>query len=436
MYKYMIFLWNIIIFVDMNRWIVAAFAVLWMLPLSAQSAREEILAEPQKAGGVYAMYEQVPGQESRPPKGYKPFYISHYGRHGARYLLSDKEYARVVDLFARAHEAGELTEAGENLFGRLQAYYRQMQYREGELSRYGWEQHQFIARQMYAAYPDLFRRRPRVEAASTLLLRTLMSMNAFCTALQGCDPLLPIYAEGSRLNLKGICPHLKDNPFAQGEGVRFDGDDPWGGNLKRFAMENEPWESLADRYFRHRDWLRDASDPVSFVRNLHTLVFNSTNVPTDLSFADVFTPEEAYRAWRVENYRYWLGLGPLNTSEISLVEEIVRTADRDIAAGEPLVRLRFGHDSSLMATLSLLGINTFGQMPASADEIEEVWRCYRIPMACNYRFVFYRNRAGEILFKCVLNGSDASIPALTPVEGCFYRWSDFRSLLAEKYHFS
>ena len=91
MYKYMIFLWNIIIFVDMNRWIVAAFAVLWMLPLSAQSAREEILAEPQKAGGVYAMYEQVPGQESRPPKGYKPFYISHYGRHGARYLLADKE---------------------------------------------------------------------------------------------------------------------------------------------------------------------------------------------------------------------------------------------------------------------------------------------------------------------------------------------------------
>ena len=138
----------------------------------------------------------------------------------------------------------------------------------------------------------------------------------------------------------------------------------------------------------------------------------------------------------MENYRYWLGLGPLNTSEISLVEEIVRTADRDIAAGEPLVRLRFGHDSSLMATLSLLGINTFGQMPASADEIEEVWRCYRIPMACNYRFVFYRNRAGEILFKFVLNGCDAAIPALTPVEGCFYRWSDFRALLAEKYHFS
>lgn len=420
----------------MKKWILVIFAVLWLFPAAAQSAREVILAQPDKAGGVYAMYEQEPGAESRPPKGYKPFYISHYGRHGARYLLSDKEYVRVLDLFAKAHSEGELTEAGENLHERLQAYYKQMQYRDGELSRYGWEQHQFIARQLYAAYPELFRLRPRVEAASTLYLRTLMSMNAFCTALQGCDSRLPLYAEGSRLNLNGICPHLKDNPFPQGEGVRFDIDDPWGGNVKRFAEENEPWESLADRYFRRRDWLLAASDPTSFVRNLHTLVFNSTNVPTDISFADVFTPEEAYRAWRVENYRYWLGLGPLNTSEIPLVAEIIRTADRDIAAGEPLVRLRFGHDSSFMAMLSLFGIDTFGQMPASADEIEELWRCYRIPMGCNYRFVFYRNKAGEVLFKFVLNGSDAKIPALTPVEGCFYRWSDFRARMAEKYRFS
>ena len=420
----------------MNKWISAILAVMCFLPMRAQNAREEIFAKPQKAGGVYAMYEQVPGRESRPPRGYKPFYISHYGRHGARHLLSDKEYTRVVDLFAKAHEAGELTEAGEDLHERLQAYYRQMQYRDGELSQYGWEQLQFIARQMYAAYPDLFRRRPRVEAASTLYLRTLMSMNAFCTALQGCDPRLPIYAEGSRLNLNGICPHLKDNPFARGDGVRFDIDDPWGGNVKRFAGENEPWEPLADRYFKHRAWLLEASDPTSFVRHLHTLVFNSTNVPTDISFADVFTPEEAYRAWRVENYRYWLGLGPLNTSEIPLVEEIVRTADRDIAAGAPLVRLRFGHDSSMMAMLSLFGINTFGQMPASADGIEDLWRCYHITMGCNYRFVFFRNKSGEVIFKFVLNGSDAVIPALTPVEGCFYRWSDFRGRMMEQYGFS
>ena len=208
----------------MKKWILVIFAVLWLFPAAAQSAREVILAQPDKAGGVYAMYEQEPGAESRPPKGYKPFYISHYGRHGARYLLSDKEYVRVLDLFAKAHAEGELTEAGENVHERLQAYYKQMQYRDGELSRYGWEQHQFIARQLYAAYPELFRLRPRVEAASTLYLRTLMSMNAFCTALQGCDPRLPLYAEGSRLNLNGICPHLKDNPFPQGEGVRFDID--------------------------------------------------------------------------------------------------------------------------------------------------------------------------------------------------------------------
>ena len=29
-------------------------------------------------------YEYIPGPRTAVPKGYKPFYISHYGRHGSR----------------------------------------------------------------------------------------------------------------------------------------------------------------------------------------------------------------------------------------------------------------------------------------------------------------------------------------------------------------
>ena len=52
----------------------------------AQSAYDEIKADIDKAGGVYFMYPFDTPSATPAPKGYEPFYISHYGRHGARYI--------------------------------------------------------------------------------------------------------------------------------------------------------------------------------------------------------------------------------------------------------------------------------------------------------------------------------------------------------------
>ena len=48
----------------------------------AQSAYDEIKADIDKAGGVYFMYPFDTPSATPAPKGYEPFYISHYGRHG------------------------------------------------------------------------------------------------------------------------------------------------------------------------------------------------------------------------------------------------------------------------------------------------------------------------------------------------------------------
>ncbi len=57
------------------------------------------------------------------PKGYKPVYISHIGRHGARYAISDPIYENLRKVFTDAHSAGKLTEAGEKLMDRYEAFY-------------------------------------------------------------------------------------------------------------------------------------------------------------------------------------------------------------------------------------------------------------------------------------------------------------------------
>ena len=56
-------------------------------PLSGQNARQEIYADPDKAGGVYYAYTYDNPARTPAPEGYEPFYISHYGRHGSRWLL-------------------------------------------------------------------------------------------------------------------------------------------------------------------------------------------------------------------------------------------------------------------------------------------------------------------------------------------------------------
>ena len=67
----------------------------------AQATREEIFDNIAVTGGVYYAYP-APGVQTKAPKGYEPFYISHFGRHGSRWLISDEEYIRVMEVFEKA----------------------------------------------------------------------------------------------------------------------------------------------------------------------------------------------------------------------------------------------------------------------------------------------------------------------------------------------
>ena len=49
---------------------------------SALTVKEEVLALPAKAGGVYYAYPGPADSLAVAPDGYEAFYISHYGRHG------------------------------------------------------------------------------------------------------------------------------------------------------------------------------------------------------------------------------------------------------------------------------------------------------------------------------------------------------------------
>ena len=90
-------------------------AVLFALPLWGQQSLEEfIAANPDRAAGVLHVYETFDTFDTPAPRGYKPFYISHYGRHGSRYHLRTSAFEKPLAVLEAAREEGILSDEGLN----------------------------------------------------------------------------------------------------------------------------------------------------------------------------------------------------------------------------------------------------------------------------------------------------------------------------------
>ena len=78
----------------LNRIMMLGLALFVAIPLFAQYER---------LGGVYYAYPITETKMNQAPEGYEPFYISHYGRHGSRWLTSDNRYIGSEE----SHEVGQ-----------------------------------------------------------------------------------------------------------------------------------------------------------------------------------------------------------------------------------------------------------------------------------------------------------------------------------------
>ena len=60
---------------------------------------------------VYQVYPDATVAQTKAPAGYKPFYISHFGRHGSRYLSHENNVRPALDGLRAAQAEGILTRA-------------------------------------------------------------------------------------------------------------------------------------------------------------------------------------------------------------------------------------------------------------------------------------------------------------------------------------
>ena len=82
---------------------------------NAQITKELVEQNPYLTAGVHHPYIVPQIHDTPAPKGFKPFYVTHYGRHGSRYQTSDRFYRKNTPWLVELGQNGLLTEKGEKL---------------------------------------------------------------------------------------------------------------------------------------------------------------------------------------------------------------------------------------------------------------------------------------------------------------------------------
>ena len=161
-------------------------------PVESAALKAELAATPEKSGGIYFAYPVTADEEVTVPEGFRPVFLTHYGRHGSRWCLKDYQYVFADSVFAMQERIGNLTPLGRDVQRRVCRIGKHAQGHAGELSPLGERQHRAIAGRMAARFPSLLADSARVEARSSQVPRCIMSMAAFTERLKELNPALRV----------------------------------------------------------------------------------------------------------------------------------------------------------------------------------------------------------------------------------------------------
>lgn len=397
-------------------------------------------AVPDMVGGVYYNYEMVDWPCTPPPKGYKPVYINHIGRHGSRYALGDQVYGKMHDFLCKADSADAFTPAGREFFARYEALYPEVAHRGGELTLLGQEQHRFIAGKMFRDYRSLFKGSTRALVVSTKVHRVLVSMAAFLDELEDLDGDFDYRMDYGLVYLPVLEPASSESP----EAVAFKPTGREAEAAYAAAWDKVGVEKIVSRLFKDPSWVEANYRMRTFVSELDVIITDTQclDSPSD-RLEGILTFDELFAIYEARNLRYYfryanspLGDRARCLKSYSVVEDFIRRADEDMASGQWDMSLRFSHDTGLMPLLSFMGVDGMDVVVEDPDDVKDMWGSFKVPMGCNLQLVLFGNPrakdpSDKVLVKCLLNGREATLP-FGALKGPFYRWTDFKDFYAKR----
>ena len=404
------------------------FALVALLPLSALAQDKNPVLEKYLQENIFRTgvntnpYEYLPGSETPVPAGYKPFYISHYGRHGSRSDWEGTTYADALKVYERAHELGLLTDEGEAAYKTVAEIIALHNHMDGRLTARGCREHRQISGRMFKKYKKVFKKTPRVRAVSSTSPRCLVSMSAFTGELLSRDPKLFLSWDTGEAFMK-YCSSV-DPDDVQHEAYKL---------IIEHADAHYPdTAQFYARIFKDPSRCREAGDPHALLDGTFAIAAICGSFDYDDTMLRLFTEDDRY--WYAQNVSMNLYLRQCNSKEFGerrmavaevqgLVDDIVAKADEVIANGGWAADLRFGHDYQLLAGCSRMGIKGIAERMDSKECLD--WPGYLYsPFAGNLQIVFYRGKAGDVLVKFYINERETSL--ITLPGGPYYKWEDVK----------
>ena len=400
-------------------------------------------------------YEDPGVTYSKAPKGFKPFYMSHYGRHGSRSLLNTPQYNDPLTILQQANDKGILTDFGKDVLRRIEIMAKDADGHLGDLTIVGQQQHRGIARRMVRNYPEIFNSKTTIVARSTTSHRVMASMTAALMEFSSILPKMNIDYNDSDFD-RGYM-NSEDRAINSAKNSRERNAAVSAFNAKHNNPERLMCALFSDTTFITRYQRTSSSGSVSVSDrsdDLYTKIYDiAANMGSHsylgFDLDDVFTYDEWYDCW-LQNNLYWFSVSGYHdlTQNIvpyghaTLLQDFLDKADIALANGTPAANLRYGHDTALYPLLCLMEVNDCEFAPKDIEDLATKWVNYDIVhMASNLQLIFFKDKNGKILVRALLDEKEAKLPTecYKDAKGneypYFYEWDKlekyYRDILAK-----
>ena len=376
-------------------------------------------------------YTDAPAPALTPaPKGYVPFHMEHYGRHGSRWHIGSWVYPQPIKLLEPAERAGKLTPRGKEILAQLRTIEQASHGRDGELTPLGARQPRGIARRMVKNFPEIFTAGTFIDAKSTPVVRCILSMSNELQEIESLKPGVKVRCDASYATqpILNYTDTTANKIYASTGKERKE-------LIRPVAEAHKPSYQFLDHIVTDRKWAMDSMDVKNLLSALFRIASNTQSHDDQPSLYDIFTEQELNDCWAVNNLEWFLQYGnnPYTKGRGAMIqryllEDIILGADSALVSPNRSANLRFGHEVALMLLAVLMELGHYGEEITDMTQVEEKWKNHEIfPMGSNIQLIFYRRPgatdASDVLVKAMLNEREMSLPG-TPVTGPYYNWKE------------
>ncbi len=368
---------------------------------------------PPSLGGTM-MPIRLPEEFPAAPDSLTPVFVNHIGRHGARFLSSEKKVGDLLSSLEAARTRGSLTRAGEEMAALLQTVREKTDGRWGQLDSLGEAEQRGIASRLDAMLPGFFSQ-GSIIAISTFVPRAVASMYGFCHQLGSLNPALQMTASSGREYDSLLRFFDTDRRYA--DYIRHGG---WRKTYDGYSAANVP-VAPAIRLVgggRPKEELQDITMRVYAV--LQSLPAAGINA----GISRFMTPEEYRACYLADNLKHALQRTDTRFSDLpgkaaeGLLREIIDSSEVIVGTAEArrLIRgvFRFAHAETLMPLFSLMGLpGCTVPQDATPQTLADCWNdSFVSPLGANLILVFYAAPSGKAYVQALLNGRQiAPLPA-------------------------